>query len=127
MEVSRAIAQKIAIIYNSCNQQYAVVMFNMQCFIICLCIMIIAHLLYHDMIIITIYIPSLCEQYINIGDTCSTEALNYSTICIPVRGQIKETARVDNLVIPQCARWITSYLPVVNGYVLQTQSFKAWR
>ena len=49
--------------------------------------------------------------------------------CIPVHGRIKETARVDNLVIPQHAGWITSYSPVVNGYMIQTlnTSFKAWR
>ena len=37
-------------------------------------ITIIAHVFYHDTIIITIYIPSLSEQYIDIGDMCSTEA-----------------------------------------------------
>ena len=44
-------------------------------------------------------------------------------ICILVRGWIKETARVDSLVIPQRAGWITSYPPVVNGYVIQTLLF----
>ena len=35
-------------------------------------IVITAHIFYHDKIIITIYIPSICEQYyIDIGDTCS--------------------------------------------------------
>ena len=34
--------------------------------------------------------------------------------CIPVRGRIKETARMDNLVIPQHSGWITSYPPVVR-------------
>ena len=46
------------------------------------------------------------------------------TNCIPVRGRIKETAWVDNLVIPQYAGWITSYPPVVNGYVIQTLNTK---
>ena len=36
-------------------------------------ITIIPHLFYHDTIIITIYIPLLREQYIDIGDTGSTE------------------------------------------------------
>ena len=46
--------------------------------------------------------------------------------CILVRGRIKETARVDNLVIPQRAWWITSssYPPVVNGYVIQILNTK---
>ena len=44
--------------------------------------------------------------------------------CIPVRGRIKETARVDNLVIPQRAGWITSYPPVVNCYMIQTLNTK---
>ena len=48
----------------------------------------------------------------------------YNLVCIPVRGQIKEIARVDNLVIPQHAGWITSYPPVVNGYVIQTLNTK---
>ena len=47
-------------------------------------ITIIAHVFYHDTIIITIYIPSLStcplsKQYIDIGDTCSTKVLNYNT------------------------------------------------
>ena len=29
---------------------------------------------------------------------------------IPVHEWIKEAARVDNLVIPQCTGWITSYM-----------------
>ena len=29
--------------------------------------------------------------------------------CIPVCGRIKETTKVDNLVIPQRVGWITSY------------------
>ena len=33
---------------------------------------------------------------------------------IPVRGRIKETARVDNLVIHPDDGWITSYPPVVR-------------
>ena len=37
----------------------------------------------------------------------------YKSSCIPVRGRIKETARVNNLVIPQCAGWITSY-PLIH-------------
>ena len=48
----------------------------------------------------------------------------FKSSCILVRGQIKETARVDNLVIPQCAGWITSYPPVVNGYVIPTLNTK---
>ena len=32
--------------------------------------------------------------------------------------------QVDNLVIPQCAGWITSYPPVINGYVIQTLNTK---
>ena len=36
---------------------------------------------------------------------------------IPVRRWIKEAARMDNLVIPQRAGWITSYPPIVNGYI----------
>ena len=43
-----------------------------------LLITIIAHIFYHDTIIITIYIPSLSEQHIDIGDMCNTEALNYN-------------------------------------------------
>ena len=45
-------------------------------------ITIIANIFYHYTIIITIYvyIPSLCEQYIDIGDTCSSEVLNYNTM-----------------------------------------------
>ena len=50
--------------------------------------------------------------------------LKIKPFCIPERGQIKETARVDNLVIPQRAGWITSYSPVVNGYVIQTLNTK---
>ena len=35
-------------------------------------------------------------------------------ISIPVRGRIKETARVDNLVIHPDDWWITSYPPVIR-------------
>ena len=38
---------------------------------------------------------------------------------IPVRGRIKETARVYMIVKPQRAGWITSYTPVVSGYMMQ--------
>ena len=41
-----------------------------------------------------------------------------------MHGRIKETARVDNLVIPQRVGWITSSTPVVNGYVIQTLNTK---
>ena len=37
-----------------------------------------------------------------------------------VHGQIKEAAKVDNLVIPQCTGWITSYPPIVIGYIYNT-------
>ena len=47
-----------------------------------------------------------------------------SPISIPVRGRIKETARVDNLVIHPDDGWITSYPPVVNGYVIQMLNTK---
>ena len=50
--------------------------------------------------------------------------IKYSSTCIPVHGRIKEIARVDNLVIPQRAGWITSYPPIVNGYVIQTLNTK---
>ena len=52
-------------------------MCDMQYFAL-LPIMNIAQLIYYDTIIITIYIPSLCEQDIDIGDTCSSEELNYN-------------------------------------------------
>ena len=45
---------------------------------------------------------------------------NFKVTCIPVRGWIKEAARVNNLIIPQYVGWITSYPPIVNGYVMQT-------
>ena len=32
----------------------------------------------------------------------------------------QKATRVDNLVIPQLAGWITSYPPVVHSYVMQT-------
>ena len=32
----------------------------------------------------------------------------------------QKATRMDNLVIPQRTGWITSYPPVVNGYVMQT-------
>ena len=74
--------------------------------------------------LISIFGKSLfhCEQI-----PWHTPLLTYymnSYICIPVRGRIKETARVDNLVIPQRAGWITSYPPIVNGYVIQTLNTK---
>ena len=57
-------------------------------------------------------------------EVCTTYLKQGLYICIPVRGQIKETARVDNLVIPQRAGWITSYPPIINGYVIQTLNTK---
>ena len=39
---------------------------------------------------------------------------------IPVYEEIKDAAKVNNLVIPQYAGWITSYPPIVNGNVMQT-------
>ena len=39
---------------------------------------------------------------------------DHMSSCIPVRGQINKTARMDNLVIPKRTGWITSYPPVVR-------------
>ena len=47
-------------------------------------------------------------------------SLEYNYFCIPVRGRIKETTRVDNLGIPQRAGWITTYPPVVWQWLCDT-------
>ena len=76
------------------------------------------------------------HQLVTVLNLCVVMSINrYNHSCIPVHGWIKETARVDNLVIPQRAGWITSYPPVINGYVIQTLNtnvkykalIKAWR
>lgn len=43
-----------------------------------------------------------------------------NVIYIQVHGQIKEAVRVHNLVIPQFTGWITSYPPIVIGYIHNT-------
>ena len=35
-----------------------------------------------------------------------------------VLGWIKDIVRVDNSVIPQRTGWVTSYPPIVNGYMM---------
>ena len=43
---------------------------------------------------------------------------------IPVCGWIKETAKVYMVVIPQHAGSITSYTPIVNGYMTQSKIYQ---
>ena len=71
-------------------------------------------------------LPVICgnilHSYAILLNACDIDTLILH--CIPVCGRIKYTARMDNLVIPQCAGWITSYPPIVNGYVIQTLNTK---
>ena len=66
-----------------------------------------------------VYDESLIQKYGIQSYICT-----YMYTYIPVHGRIKETTRVDNLVIPQHAGWITSYPPVVNDYTIQTLNTK---
>ena len=69
-------------------------------------------------------------QTIKLNSLPNFPTIWYMLHCIPVCGRIKETARVDNLYsYPPSTGWITSYPPVVNGYVIQTLNtkLKAWR
>ena len=60
--------------YFSCytHNLSVIVMCDMQYFAL-LPITIMAHKFYHNIIIITMYIPFLYEQYIDIDDTCSAK------------------------------------------------------
>ena len=49
--------------------------------------------------------------------------MTYIWFSIPVRGHIKETAWVYMVVKPQRAGCITSYTPVVNGYMMQSKIY----
>ena len=72
-------------------------------------------------------LPVICAIYCIASYAILLNACDIDTLilhCIPVCGRIKDTARMDNLVIPQCAGWITSYPPIVNGYVIQTLNTK---
>ena len=60
---------------------------------------------------------------VRVGYHCYYMRLRANKISISMRGQTKETTRVYMIVKPQLTGCITSYTPIINGYMMQSKIY----